>query len=207
MIKKSESAIADDPRCFPSADHLLSEIAQAHGMGPEAAHALASIDEVMNRIRRSIMKREFGRRLLEMLDADLEVVHMDVLGAVGHGNPDASEGEAITVGLVAERLGIDPSRASRLVADVVERGYVRRVASQADSRRICLALTGKGSAFIEAVRQTKWRVFSASLGKWSEEELITFARLLDRFSHWTADIELAENVATKQAARKPEAVE
>lgn len=207
MIKKADS-VADNARCYLRGDHLLSEIAEAHGMSSDAANALAAIDEVMNRIRRSIMKRDFGRKILRLLDADLEVMHMDVLGAIGHESLDAPVGEEVTVGLVAERLDIDPSRASRLVADVVERGYVRRVASQADSRRICLELTGKGAAFVQAVRQTKWRVFSASLGKWSEPDLITFARLLDRFSNWTAEIGLDENVtASTETGRKPEMVE
>jgi DNA-binding MarR family transcriptional regulator len=204
MKKKADE---DDPRCYLRGDHLLSKIAKAHGMSTDAANALASIDEVMNRIRRSIIKREFGRKVLQLLDSDLELVHMDVLSAVGHENPDApAAGEEVTVGLVAERLAIDPSRASRLVADVVERGYVRRVASQADSRRICLALTGRGVAFMQAVRETKWRVFSASLGKWDEAELITFARLLDRFSNWTSEISLDEN-AEALPPRMPEAVE
>jgi DNA-binding MarR family transcriptional regulator len=204
----NKKAAEDDPRCYLRGDHLLSEIAEAHGMSPDAASALASIDEVMNHIRRSIMKRDFGRKVLRLLDSDLEVVHMDVLAAVGHENPDAPAGEEITVGLVAERLAIDPSRASRLVADVVERGYVRRVASQADSRRICLELTGKGRAFVQAVRETKWRVFSASLAKWDETELITFARLLDRFSNWTAEVPLDENTESPEPlSRIPATVE
>jgi len=206
MSKKPESA--DENRCLHRADRLLSEIAQANGMSPEAAGALASIDEVMSRIRRSIVKRDFGRRLLRELDVDLEVIHMDVIGAVGHESPETAGSEEVTVGLVAERLDIDPSRASRLVADVVERGYVRRVASQADSRRICLELSDEGRTLVQAIRQTKWNVFSTALGKWNDGELITFARLLDRFSTWTSETQSAENVAPPiEDARTPEPVE
>jgi DNA-binding MarR family transcriptional regulator len=203
MIKKPEMS-PDDPRCYHSADQLLSEIAQANGMSAEAASALASIDEVMGRIRRSIMKRDFGRRILQQLSVDLEVVHMDVIGAVGHEHPETAE--EVTVGLVAERLAIDPSRASRLVADVVDRGYIRRVASQADSRRICLELTEAGRTLVQAIRQTKWTVFSAALGKWSEDELVTFARLLDRFSTWTSEFRPAADAAAPAEARKPQPV-
>lgn len=208
MTKNPETTEPADPHCYKRADRLLSELAEANGMSPRAAKALASIDEVMNRIRRSMMKREFGRHVLQQLGVDLEVHHLDVIGTIGHESPLAAGREEVTVGLVAERLSIDPSRASRLVADIVERGYIRRVASQADSRRICLELTENGTALVQAIRQTKWNVFSAALGKWSEEDLVTFARLLDRYSTWTAELGLGEHVAKPEpASPKPETVE
>ncbi len=208
MTNKPESDSPDDPRCYHRADHLLTELAKANGMSDESAKALASIDEVMNRIRRSMMKREFGRRVLQQLGVDLEVAHMDVIGDVGQEKPQNTNGEEVTVGLVAERLAIDPSRASRLVAELVEQGYIRRVASQADSRRICLELTEQGAALVRAIRQTKWQVFSTALGKWTENELVTFARLLDRYSNWTAELQSADFKAPQAAARrKAETVE
>ena len=85
------------------------------------------------------------------------------------------------------KLGIDPSRASRISADIVERGYAFRVASQLDARRICLKLTAKGERFVTAVRQTKWRIFAGSLAQWDEQELVTFAALLERFAGWAID--------------------
>jgi DNA-binding MarR family transcriptional regulator len=108
------------------------------------------------------------------------------MGAVMHWHPDneADATREVTVGTVAERLGIDPSRASRIVADVVERGYIRRAASQADSRRIVLEPTDKGVAFGNEWRRRKSEVLIASLREWTEDALTTFARLVDRFSTW-----------------------
>ena len=144
------------PQCYVKGDEQLIRLAREAGMGPDAAAAVATVDAVMGRIRRSMMKREFGKMIIERLNAPLDVAHMDVIGILGGMHEDVGDDE-ITVGLVAEKLGIDPSRASRLVAEVVDRGFAKRVASQADARRICLALTSKGRAFVEKVRETKWR--------------------------------------------------
>lgn len=177
------------PYCAPRGDQDLVELARSSGLSDEAAQAVAAIDAVMVRIRRGMLRRDFGRQVLAKLDPTLEVAHLDVIGAISHHPAwDAGGGaEEVTVGLIAQRLGIDPSRASRVVADVVDRGYARRVASQQDARRICLELTPKGAKFGEAVRQNKWNVFARSLGQWNEADLITFANLFDRFSTWATD--------------------
>jgi len=133
-----------------------------------------------------MQRRDFGRQVMARLDPTLDVAHLDTISAIAHKGDEAAQ--EVTVGLIAERLGIDPSRASRVVADVVDRGLARRVASQLDARRICLELTAKGQRFVEAVRRNKLEIFAKALGKWNERELVVFAALLDRFSNWaTAD--------------------
>jgi DNA-binding MarR family transcriptional regulator len=109
----------------------------------------------------------------------VDLTDMDIISAIESGpGPDGE----ITVGLVAERLGIDPSRASRIVADAVDKGVIRRVASQADARRIGLELTDLGRQYTEAIRHYKWTAFAEALGAWPEEDLVTFARLFQKFS-------------------------
>lgn len=191
--------------CRTPGDQEMVDIALANGLSPRAAEAVAAIDAVMHKVRRSIQRRDFGRRVMARLDAGLEVAHLDTISAIAH-NPVWGEAkvdkEEVTVGLIAERLGIDPSRASRLSADVVERGYARRVASQSDARRICLELTDKGQQFVEAVRRNKWELFAGALGQWKEDELVVFAALLDRFSGWSTENDGVEGSAenTKQLA-------
>ena len=97
--------------------------------------------------------------------------------------PDDADRE-VTVGTIAERLGIDPSRASRLVSDVVDKGYIRREASQADSRRIVLVATEKGWEFGEEFRHRKGEMLARALKTWSQDELVLFDELLDRYSRW-----------------------
>jgi DNA-binding MarR family transcriptional regulator len=177
---------APDPHCFLRGDDKMRELARSKGLSQTAADAVASIDASMATIRRNVMRREFGKRILAHLKTDLEIGHMDTIGAIGHADLQ-SPAEEVTVGLVAERLGLDPSRASRLVSDVVDKGYARRVASQSDARRICLEPTPKGRRFLEQIRETKWRAFAHSLSQWSEDDLVTFARLFERYTDWTRD--------------------
>lgn len=194
--------------CQTRGDQELAGLAEANGLGPDAAQAVAAIDAVMHKIRRSILRRDFGRQVLAAIDPELETAHLDVISAIAH-NPAWTDQprEEVTVGLIAERLAIDPSRASRVVADVVDRGYALRFASQSDARRICLELTEKGGRFVEAVRLNKWNLFSRALGQWNERDLITFAALLERFSSWSTDNDgVAHSVeAIKQMIAEPAA--
>ena len=50
---------------------------------------------------------------------------------------------------------MDASRGSRIVAEAVKAGYVRRVASQEDGRRIHPELTPAGQAVVDATRRTR----------------------------------------------------
>ncbi|OCC03409.1 MarR family transcriptional regulator [Labrys sp. WJW] len=174
--------------CQTHGDPDLANLARGHGLSEAAAEAVAAIDAVMQQMRRSIQRRDLGRLLLARVEPLLEVSHLDAIIAIAL-NPivSASPQDEVTVGVIAERLGIDPSRASRICADIVERGYAFRVASQLDARRICLKLTAKGERFVSAVRQTKWRIFADSLARWDEQELVTFAALLERFAGWAMD--------------------
>jgi DNA-binding MarR family transcriptional regulator len=170
----------------PTAETKIRELATEHGLSLAAADAIASIDVTMTRIRRSMARRELARTVMTKLDTDLEVAHLDVISAIsGFACDPAPPNAEVTVGFVAEQMNVDPSRASRLVAEVVDRGYARRVASQQDSRRICLELTEQGEAFVDSFRAVKWNTFASSLGTWSEADLKTFAKLLDRFSSWS----------------------
>ena len=148
------------------------------GMSPAMAQAMIDIDTQMGHFRRSMSRHELGRIALRDLQLDIDVNDMAVISAIESG--PSADGE-ITVGLIAERLAIDPSRASRIVADAVDKGIIRRVASQADARRIGIELTETGRSHAAAVRRYKWNAFAEVLGNWPEEELVTFARLYEKF--------------------------
>ena len=172
----------DKPGDKPAQLHL--DLLLELGLSPVAAQATIDIDAVMTQIRRSMDKRDLGRLALRNLALPIDLADLDILSALD--GCSAYSGEA-TVGFVAERLNVDPSRASRIVADAVDKGIVRRVASQSDSRRIVLELTETGRAHALAIRKYKWKVFSDALDQWSEEDLVTFARLFSRFSDWMAE--------------------
>ncbi|MBV6696705.1 MarR family winged helix-turn-helix transcriptional regulator [Kitasatospora aureofaciens] len=147
---------------------------------PESDPALTAIERAMVRIRRNQTRRSLGKYVTERLGRDVDLSHTVVVDAVEEESDHP--GQEVTVGLVAERLAVDPSRASRLVAASVEAGYVRRVASQADSRRICLELTDDGRELAALSHRVRREYFGTITDGWSEQERSDFARLLTKFA-------------------------
>ena len=92
------------------------------------------------------------------------------------------------VATIAARLGIDPSRASRLVTELISEGYAARAVSQQDARRTIVTLTDKGNAVVTAVRTIKYLVLGTFLSDWSAEEMNTLTPLLHRLTHWADEV-------------------
>jgi DNA-binding MarR family transcriptional regulator len=141
---------------------------------------LADLDRAMLRIRRSQTRRSLNRLAQRDGSCPPDFTVISVADAVDEG-PSESD-EEVTVGLVAERLGVDPSRASRLVTAAIDAGYIRRVASQRDGRRIGLELTGGGRAALDSVQQFRKAMFERAMRDWTDRERTEFVRLLDRFT-------------------------
>ncbi|GLH95712.1 MarR family winged helix-turn-helix transcriptional regulator [Phytohabitans aurantiacus] len=93
---------------------------------------------------------------------------------------DGTDGE-VTVGVVAERLAVDPSVASRMVTDCISAGYLARAASQRDGRRTVLRLSPEGVATLERFRQHQRTAFEYITREWPEQERLEFARLLLKY--------------------------
>lgn len=127
----------------------------------------------MVRVRRSSRRRALGRAAQRESAPPLDLSLGEVV--------DAVEQAPATVGDVAVRLGIDPSRASRLTARAVRAGLLVRAASQADGRRIELELTDAGRCVARQMHSFRRRSFAAAMSDWTERERREFARLLTRF--------------------------
>ena len=87
----------------------------------------------------------------------------------------------MTVGLLAEEMDIDPSRASRIASDLIGRGFVRREAAQDDGRKSILVLTDAAWKVLGRVSDQKWSKMGAIFEGWSEDEITTFSRLFLRY--------------------------
>lgn len=135
------------------------------------------IGQVMTRMRLMTGRRMISRLAIQNVAPDLELSHLDVLDAVRRAE---AAGE-VTVGAVAEILRIDPSRASRIVAEMVTRGVLRRKASQADARRIVVVMSALGQRLLAEVQAQKRVLIGDIVGNWSEDDLETFSRLFDEF--------------------------
>lgn len=174
-----------------------SKVLEEAGLDGETAAAVVEIDALMQKWRRRAQKRELGQRALVDLKIGLELAQLDVLFAIAGPMDPAEQASETMVATVADRVNIDPSRASRLTSEMVDQGYARRAVSQADARRTIIELTERGQAVVEAVRAYKFIVMGDFLGGWDAEDVATFVPLLKRFGTWMDSIDPA---AEKHAA-------
>ncbi|NYT31487.1 MarR family winged helix-turn-helix transcriptional regulator [Rhizobium sp. WYCCWR 11128] len=135
------------------------------------------IGRSMARMRLMTGRRLIGRLAIQSAAPGLELSHLDVLDAVRRAQP---AGE-VTVGMIAEMLRIDPSRASRVVADMVGRNVLRREASQADARRIVVVMTEVGQELLAEIVAQKLAIISEIVSDWPQEDVERFAALFERF--------------------------
>jgi len=176
----------------------ISAAAEARGMSRDAVEALIGIDACAFVWRRRMLKGELVRRILTALDCDIEPSEFEALTALSrltYGIGCTPKADA-TIGDVAEELNIDPSRASRLVTALVQKGYVRRAIAQDDARKTILLLTKASGALLEAFMKLKWHLVIDAFHAWSDKDLDDFERLL---SNYVATMsEAVENAATDQ---------
>lgn len=101
----------------------------------------------------------------------------------------ASKAEtSLSISALAETVGVDQPRASRLVQEGVERGLVRRVQDPSDARRTLIELTSAGRKLITEVRDHRRSAVEEAIAAFTPEEAQTFATLFDRFVRaWPRD--------------------
>jgi DNA-binding MarR family transcriptional regulator len=87
----------------------------------------------------------------------------------------------LTVGGLAEELGVDQSVASRMVADCISAGYLLRAASQEDGRRTVLKLTPEGADLRDGFAKAQREAYEHITRDWPEGERLEFARLLVKY--------------------------
>ncbi|MBC7738702.1 MAG: MarR family transcriptional regulator [Candidatus Saccharibacteria bacterium] len=153
-------------------------------MSDRAALALLSLDADHFQFVRRVMKGDVPHSLMQELQSGVEAPHFHALSAIlriqnGLGRAAAQE---VTVGLLAEELNLDPSRASRIAAELVERGLLARTVSQEDGRRSVLVPTPAAGALMEAFLHAKWQRTLKLFATWSEADIVAFADLFGRYS-------------------------
>lgn len=94
----------------------------------------------------------------------------------------------MTVGCLAEQLGVDPSVPSRTVVDCIASGYLERATSQHDGRRTALRITTEGLALRDRFRRQRRQAFVQITADWPEAERLQFARLLLKYADATAGL-------------------
>jgi DNA-binding MarR family transcriptional regulator len=138
----------------------------------------AAVEQAMVAIRRRQSRRALARR------AEREhglAVSADVTEVLDLIEDNSDSGQQTTVTGLGRHLGIDQPRASKLAAQAIAAGLVRRAADQHDGRRSLLELTAAGRAYLEQVHQYRRSQFGRAMGGWTDQERETFADLLTRF--------------------------
>ncbi|NBZ87094.1 MarR family winged helix-turn-helix transcriptional regulator [Stagnihabitans tardus] len=166
----------------PPSERIRSVLTEA-GYGEAAVQALLALDADHFHYVRRVMKGDVPQSLMDELGAGLEATQFHALSAIlrirfGYGR----EAAEATVGLLAEEMSLDPSRASRIASDLVERGLLLRAVSQADGRRSVLEPTEAAFALLDGFLKAKWRRTMRLFSTWSEEDILTFSRLFGRYT-------------------------
>lgn len=163
-------------------ERVKENLAEA-GFSEDAAIALLSLDADLFQYMRRVVKGDVPHSLMQELDAGLEATQFHALSAIlriqnGYGRPGPQE---VTVGLLAEEMNLDPSRASRIAADLVERGLIARAVSQEDGRRSVLVATEAAAVLVDAFLRAKWQRTMKLFATWAEPDIVTFSHLFGRY--------------------------
>jgi DNA-binding MarR family transcriptional regulator len=151
---------------------------RARTRSASADSTLVDIERAMVRIRRAINRGLFAERLKQALGPSFEAGLAAVLDAV---EQQLETSGWVTVGVIAEQLGVDQSRASRLVAAAVEARIIERVVSQADGRRVEVALTPAGERLLADIHRVRRAFANDLMAGWPASDRAQFARLIKAF--------------------------
>lgn len=88
----------------------------------------------------------------------------------------------LSVSDLGAAIGVDQPRASRLVQQGVERGFVRREADPDDARRTRIALTDEGRRLARGMRGERREMLTSALSSFTDDERIELARLLNKLA-------------------------
>lgn len=116
-------------------------------------------------------------------------------GGLRHGAPAlirmvealSAASDPLSVSGLAEAIGVDQPRASRLVQQGADRGWVRREADPDDARRTRIALTPDGARLFRGVRGERREALGRALAAFTDDESAELARLLTKLAdNWNA---------------------
>jgi DNA-binding MarR family transcriptional regulator len=135
----------------------------------EISEALLSIGRVMNQARaHATMCRRAG--------VDLDRSGAALLYKL------ASEGDDVSITVLAERLSIDAPAVTRKVQQLERDGLLRRERDAHDARAVRIMLTDEGREEVERLLAARLEWLDTLLDTWSVEERYEFSRLLGKFA-------------------------
>lgn len=142
-------------------------------MSPVDAAAVTALSEAMVRLTRA------GHALRTQLAAhDPDGIEWAAYALLQHLVTDGPQ----RASALAEAACVDPSTVSRQVGELVAAGLVERRPDPADGRAVLLVATPAGEHVAAARRERRARTFARVVDGWSERDVRTLTRLLERFN-------------------------
>lgn len=168
-----------DPRVHAGVPEFLS----GEGFSDPAVMALLDLDLSLFQWRRMAEKGEFKGKVIAGMSEALEPALLQGLLSVAQISAGLGRDrpEPPTIGMVAEVMAVDPSRASRIVSELVSRGYLARQAVQEDARKSVLVMTPKSKTLLGEFTLSKWRIMAQVFAGWSGGDISDFSRLFARY--------------------------
>jgi DNA-binding MarR family transcriptional regulator len=84
---------------------------------------------------------------------------------------------------LADKFHLDISTASRQAAALEQKGYVSRVPDPLDGRAFSFRITEPGEMALITYKKAKQARIKEVLHDWSDEDCLTFGKLLQKFNH------------------------
>ena len=140
------------------------------------------IERALVRIRRDQQARRLQRRTADVPASAVSAARFRYLDALDEA------GDGLPISEVAEAIGVDRPRASRLTTELLEDGLIERELAPNDSRYTLVRLTAQGNELVAGVHATRRRAVAEALTEFTAEEAQTFGALLERFVRaWQRD--------------------
>lgn len=115
---------------------------------------MPSEEDLQKSIR--LFVRSFG-----LLDQDRTPCGQPMSPSQAHALQELGQGDGISQQALAEQLGLDKSTISRLVIQLIERGWVVKNANAKNRREVQLSLTQRGQTVLEGVQESASAEFRA----------------------------------------------
>ncbi len=80
-------------------------------------------------------------------------------------------GERISAGVLAGRMGLSPSRASRIITGLREKGHIAEAFDESDRRSVSISLTAAGARIVRDIERKKGECERRLLGGFTRQQL------------------------------------
>lgn len=141
----------------------------------ERAEDVRAVEAAVGRIARVTYSHRARRRIEDRSGVPLGPNAITVLSTVLAHAP-------VRFGVVARRVGLQPSRVSKEVRTLVEAGLVEQVEDPDDRRAVLLVATDKGADAHRRYRDAAEQALADVLAEWPDRDVHTLARLLGRLA-------------------------